>query len=174
MKYGSGILGLSALTASALALVPATTLADMQSLKNQLVGTWNIVSVSVTQKDGKKFYPYGTNSKGLLVLTNDGHFILLNTRSDLPRFASGNRLQGSDAENDAIVRGALAYFGTYTVDEADKTFTTKIDVSTFPNDDGTEQKRAILSLTTDELHFTNPAPPIGGGPPAEVTVKRAM
>jgi len=172
MKHGS-IIGLSGLIASALALVPAITFAQAKSLKDQLVGTWNIVSVSVTQKDGKKIYPYGSNSKGMLVLTNDGHFILLNTRSDLPKFASGNRLQGSDAENNAIVRGTLAYFGTYTVDEADKTFTTKIDVSTFPNDDGTEQKRAILSLTADELHFTNPAPPIGG-PPAEVTVKRAM
>jgi hypothetical protein len=49
----------------------------------------------------------------------------LNTSGDLPKFASGNRLQGSDAENNAIVRGSLAYFGTYTVDEADKTFTTK-------------------------------------------------
>jgi hypothetical protein len=48
-------------------------------------------------------------------------------------------------------------------------------VSTFPNDDGTEQKRAILSLTADEFHFTNPAPPIGGTPvAAEVIVKRAM
>jgi hypothetical protein len=67
--------GLSAFIVSAVALVPAITLAQTKSLKDQIVGTWNIVSVSVPQKDGKKFYPYGTNSKGMLVLTNDGHFI---------------------------------------------------------------------------------------------------
>jgi len=33
----------------------------------------------------------------------------------------------------AIVQGSLAYFGTYSVSETDKTITSHIESSTFPN-----------------------------------------
>jgi len=36
----------------------------------------------------------------------------------------------------AIVQGSLAYFGTYSVSETDKTITSHIESSTFPNWNG--------------------------------------
>ncbi len=39
----------------------------------------------------------------------------------------------------AAAQGVLSYFGTYTVNEADKSFTMQIERSSFPNQVGTIQ-----------------------------------
>jgi len=45
--------------------------------------------------------------------------MLMTSRSDLPKFASNNRNDGTSDEYKAIVQGSIAHFGTYTVNEAD-------------------------------------------------------
>jgi Lipocalin-like domain len=72
----------------------------------------------------------------------------------------------------ATTQGSLAYLGTYTVDEASKIYTICIEAGSFPNDEGTEQKRPVTSITADELKFTNPTGTVGCAP-AQVTAKRA-
>jgi hypothetical protein len=42
------------------------------------------------------------------------------------KFASNNRQNGTDAENKAVVQGALAYYGTYEVDESNKSLIMRI------------------------------------------------
>jgi hypothetical protein len=163
---------LSAITALGLVLVPTSGNAQQKSLKDQLVGTWNITSVNVDRNDGTKVQPFGPNPKGVLTLTSDGHFTLVNTRPGRSKFASNNRLEGTPDENKATVQGVLAYFGTYTVNEGEKMFTLRIDASSFPNDEGTEQKRLITALTGDEMKFTNPTGTLGGAP-AVLTLTRA-
>ena len=70
------------------------------------------------------------------------------------------------------MEGTISYFGTYEVDEAGKTLTYKIEGASFPNWNGTDQKRPdIVSLTSDELKYSNPAPSIGG-PTTELMWKR--
>ncbi len=53
------------------------------------------------------------------------------------------------------MQGSIAYFGTYSVSETDKTITTHIESSTFPNWIGTDQKR-FFTLSGDELKWTSP------------------
>ena len=48
----------------------------------------------------------------------------------------------------------------------------RIEHSSFPNWTGTEQKRTNLTLTGDELKYTNNAPSVGG-PPAVLAWRRA-
>jgi hypothetical protein len=72
-----------------------------------------------------------------------------------------DRLKGTAEENQAAVQGILAHFGTWSVNEADGTFTMKVEASSFPNDIGTEQKRLVESLSGDELKFVNPTPTTG-------------
>ena len=50
-------------------------------------------------------------------------------------------------------------FGTYTVGEANKTFTIRLEASSFPNLEGTVQRGPFM-ITGDELRVTNPAPKI--------------
>ena len=152
--------------------LPAGAAAGQQkTLKEQLVGTWRVVSVSVERKDGSSFDPWGGKANGTLIFTRDGHFALINTRSGRPKFASGNRMEGTPEENKTTVQGALGYFGTYTVNEAEKTYSVQIVGSTYPNDEGTKQTRSF-TIAGDELKFTNPAPTVGGSA-AHVTLKRA-
>jgi hypothetical protein len=128
-----------------------------KTLQEQLVGTWNFVIAEITTTDGRKTLPFGDKPKGMLIFTADGHFSQVHVAGDLPRIASNNRLSGSPEDNRAIVHGSLALFGTYSVDEAKKTLTFKIEGSTFPNQQGTSQTRTIDLLNADEFRNTNPA-----------------
>jgi hypothetical protein len=64
-------------------------------------------------------------------------------RSDLPKFTSKNRQAETPEENKAVVQGSIAYFGTYSVSETDKTITTHIESCTFPNWHGIDRKTSF-------------------------------
>jgi hypothetical protein len=93
--------------------------AQQKSLKEQLVGTWKLVSSHNVRSDGSRVDNIGPSPKGILIYTNDGHFSLVNTRADLPKFASNSRDRGTPEEYKGVVQGSIAYFGTYSVNEAD-------------------------------------------------------
>ena len=75
--------------------------------------------------------------------------------------ANPDRALATAEEAKAVVAGSLAYFGTYSLNEADKVLTAKVEGSTYANLLGTDQKRIITSLTADELKFTNPRTLVG-------------
>jgi Lipocalin-like domain len=145
----------------ALGFAGGSAMAQGKSLREQIVGTWQFIVAEVSAPDGKKSFPFGETPKGLLVFTSDGHFSQIHVASDVPKFASGNRLTGTPEEYATIMRRSLSLFGTYTVDEAKKTVTFKIVSSTFPNWEGEAQERKIDKLTTDEFVNTNPT--VAGG-----------
>ena len=140
----------------ALSIAPVGAHAQGKTLREQIVGTWTFVVAEITGADGKKSFPFGETPKGLLVFTADGHFSQIHVASDVPKIASGNRLNGTPDEYAAIMRRSLSVFGTYTVDESKKTVTFKIISSTFPNWEGEAQERRIDKLTADEFMNTNP------------------
>ena len=124
------------------------------------MGTWTLVSV-VTERDGRKFDTYGPNAKGLLVFDANGRYSIIFIAADLPKFVSGNRSSGTADENKAVVAGSLAHFGTYVVDETEKSFTFQIDRATFPNWEGKNNKRSFV-IIGNELRFTDPHASAGG------------
>ena len=134
-----------------------------------VVGTWDYVSAETVAPDGKRSPTFGLNPKGIVVFAANGHYALIVTRSGQPKFASNNRMQGTPEENKAIVQGSISHFGTYTVNEADKTITFHIQTSTFPNWDGMDQKRPF-TLSGDELKYSVPA--ASAGWTSEVVLKR--
>ncbi|HTI86775.1 MAG TPA: lipocalin-like domain-containing protein [Alphaproteobacteria bacterium] len=82
-------------------------------------------------------------------------------RSDIPNYASNNRLKATPEEYKAAAEGTLSYFGTYDVDPSGKVLTMKIAGSSFPNFRGQTQKREI-ALKGDELIITNSSGASGG------------
>jgi hypothetical protein len=141
-----------------------------KSDKEQLVWSW--ILVSLTAGDGTtETMPYGPNPKGTMMVDANGRFSITVVRSDLPHFSSNNRMTGTAEENMAIVQGCIAYFGTYSIDEATHVITVNVEGSTFPNFDGGTQTR-ILSFNGDEMTYLNPTPSMGGGT-AKVTYRRA-
>ncbi len=155
-----------------IALLADKSATQQKSLKEQLVGTWTLVSADSVRNDGNKVEVFGPNPKGTLIYTSDGHFALVQMRSDLPKLASNSRDRGTPEENKAVVQGSITYFGTYAVNEAEKVITLQLEGSTFANlVGGGEQKRLITSITADELKFVNPKTPSGST--LEVSWKRA-
>jgi len=151
------ILGLSAIVAATLIGANGVT-AQQKPLKEQLIGTWIMVSAVATTKEGAKSSDrWSANPKGQIIFGADGRYSFMISRPDIPKFAANNPNQGSAEENSAAVRGTIANFGTWSVDEPTKTITTNVEASTFPNLNGNSQKRVISSLTADELKYTNPA-----------------
>jgi hypothetical protein len=155
------LLSLSLGTALGLALLPGSALAQQTPLKEQLAGTWTIVSNDNVAPDGTKRQLFGSNPKGILVLSANGHYAQIIVRPDVPKFKVNNRLEGTPEENKAAVHGTTATFGTWSVDEASKTITVRNDGGMFPNQAGTESKRTV-TLTGDQLRVSNPAPAAGG------------
>jgi hypothetical protein len=123
--------------------------------------------------DGRTEDAQGPDPRGIMMFDAKGNFAFMNMRAALPKFASNNRMVASPEENRAIVQGSIAYFGTYAVNEADRTIVTHVLASTFPNFDGGDQKRSIVSVTADELKYINPVASAGPGVVVEATWKRA-
>jgi hypothetical protein len=130
-----------------------------KTVKGQIFGVWTVVSV-VNEADGKRTEPYGANPKRQFIFTADGYFSTNIIRPDRPKFVSNNRTTGTPDENRAAVQGSNGSFGTYEI-SSDGSITLHIVGSTFPNWDGTKQKR-LASIKGDEITWTNPTPSIGG------------
>ncbi len=101
------------LFAIAMMALPNTTMSQEKSPKEQQLGTWTLVSHQSTW--------YGTNPKGVALFDAGGRFIITVMRSDRPKYPIDHPAKGTDEENKATDQGVMAYFGTYSVSEADHT-----------------------------------------------------
>ncbi len=143
-----------------LALPGGDAVAQQKVTKEQLVGTWTFVSAVNTRPDGTKFDPWGGKAAGMQFFASTGQFSFQVIRSDIPKLASNNRLQGTADEFKAVAQGVLSYFGTYSLDDSGKTLTQHIKGSSFPNL-GANRIWAI-ALTGDELTLASQAGAAGG------------
>ena len=150
------------------ASVTTDSFAQEKSLKEQLIGTWLLMLTSTRLPDGSDVW--GRDPIGLLILTNNGYFSSQLMRSDRPRFASNNRVKGTPGENEAAVRGSIASFGTYTVNETEKTVTFRYLGSTFPNREKTEETWPLV-INGDELRLRHPSTSVKG-PPSQLMYTR--
>jgi hypothetical protein len=160
-RFGMLTVSVSTLLFLGSPLLGNDALAQQKGLGKELVGTWEFVSTTSQAPGGGTMF--GDNPKSLLVFTDNGRYSLTILRSDVPKFVSNNRLKGTAEENKAVVQGVTTHFGRYSVNEADKTLTLRIEGSAYPNMIGTEQKRPF-TVSGNELKYTNPAPSSGGSP----------
>jgi hypothetical protein len=103
----------------------------------------------------------GDNPAGQYIFTSDGHFSF-QAAAEFPHFASNNRTETTPEENRTVVRGSIAYYGTYSVNDAEKTILLHIERSSFPNQNGTDGRRNLTLLSTDEMKYINSGRKGGG------------
>ncbi len=103
----------------------ATALAQSTSLKDQLVGQWQLVSIGINDAA-----PYGANPTGSMLLDAAGHYSII-------------VVSNGGAKN-------ISYYGTYNVDEPNKSVTMHISGSTRSNADGRDQTRQV-TVDGDQL-----------------------
>jgi Lipocalin-like domain len=145
-----------------LVLAATDAVAQQKSIKDQLVGTWTVVSWDQVRADGSNVQRFGGNPKGINVFDANGRFFVMFARPDLPKIASRDPLKTTTEENKAVMEGTIAYYGTYSVSESDKVLTLRVEASSFPNQVGADQKRTITELTGDQLKYENTTVLSGG------------
>jgi hypothetical protein len=126
---GRSVLSFSAFVLLGLVMLPGALSAQQKPLAEQLVGTWAYVSSNAKLADGSPLW--GQNPKGLFIITADGHFSWQVFRADRPSFS--DRLNATPDEYKTTMLGSLAYFGTYSVNEAEKLVTFHTEGRTMMN-----------------------------------------
>jgi len=96
---------------------------QQKSLKELIVGTWLLESVYDQTQDGVKHNTWGDGVKGQVMFDAQGHYSWM--------IMSANR-QKADTSPRIPVGQAIAYWGTYTVDDQAKTLTVTLERCTFP------------------------------------------
>jgi hypothetical protein len=125
-----------------------------------LAGTWTLSAADDLRPDGTRVEAYGPSPQGLLFLGEDGRYSLQIFRASRPKFAAGDKRRGTPEEFQAAVLGMSSHYGRYVVDAAQGTITFQIERASYPNWEGTEQKRPF-QLKDDELSYRVPATPDG-------------
>lgn len=164
------------LTLVSLLALPFPALAAQQpassSVDSLLLGTWILEAVDNINPDGSRIALYGPMPQGMLTFDATGHYALQIMRRERPRFASNDRLKGSDGEVRAMAEGVNTHFGRFAVDSSGRVLQTQIEHASFPNWEG--QSRSIpFVLEGDRLTYKVAAPTTGGpGVTGEVIWRR--
>jgi lipocalin-like protein len=140
----------------AFALSTGNTIAQQTSLKQQLVGAWELVSCERTTAKGAP-QPYCVNSIGILMFDASGRYAHIIGASGRPKITTFKRSDVPAEEYKAVAEGFLANFGTWSVNERDGTVTRHYLASMLPNYEGTDNKSSV-KIVGDELTLENPNP----------------
>jgi hypothetical protein len=117
-------LALASIVSGALAQTPA------KALKDQLVGHWRLVSVSVNGAA-----PYGPDPAGSMFLDAGGHYSVIVITAGSAR--------------------TIAYFGTYTTDDSESSITMHVDATATGAEARPDVKR-LVTFNGDELIVASP------------------
>ena len=140
-----------------LALLPDGVVAQQRSLREQLVGAWKLISCERTTAKGIR-QPYCVNSYGILILDASGRYAHMIGSRGRPKLTNNNRLDAPAEEFKAAAQGFVANFGTWSVNERDRTITRHYEGALFPNSEGRVGKMSV-TLVGDELTLRDPNPP---------------
>ena len=147
-----------ALLGAAAAAMPARASAagarGPETVVDSIAGTWGFASSINTRKDGSTFDRWGDSPKGLFMFDHSGNYSQIIIGSE-------SRVFGSKV---------FCAFGTYKIDDTGKILITNVEACSASRFNGTVQNRTILSLTPQELRYSNPITVTGSI--AEVLWKR--
>ncbi|SKC02125.1 Lipocalin-like domain-containing protein [Sphingobacterium nematocida] len=144
-------------------VVLLNNLSKMTSIKNEIIGTWELLSYIEVPVDGvDSFFPFGKSPKGLLLYSPDGYMAVQISGSDEIKYISNDRMQASAEELDRRVRGYIAFSGKYTIDNRNAHVVYDISNSLFPNWEESQQVRK-LDFEGDVLYQKSLEPIRSGG-----------
>jgi len=136
------------------AAVPAA--AQQQTLKQQIQGAWNLVSCDAKRTLAGAETPICVNPSGSMSLNGNGRYTVMIAAKGRP---TAQRENVTPEAFKGITQGVAAQFGTWSVNEADKTITYKAEEALFPRPEGDSaqvSKFTIVSVTADEMKGNGP------------------
>jgi hypothetical protein len=102
----------------------------MTMVGDEFIGTWKLASFEQHAASGGISYPLGANPVGRLAYDPSGRMSVQIMRPNRPGFHGSS---GSPEEKIAAFDGYLAYYGTYTVNPADRTVVHHLEASVNPD-----------------------------------------
>jgi hypothetical protein len=143
-----------------------------QTIKTEILGAWTLVSVENINSDGTKNLPYDLNPKGILFFDDKGNYAIEIYKNERSKIISEDKNKCTPEENAAIVQGSNAHFGVYEIDENQKIITFKIKTASFPNWEGTIQKRSYTFMNNELKYVVTNTTQGGKSVIAEVVWKK--
>ncbi len=152
------------LLGATIALLAGLAVRDSQGAMaaSPLQGTWTLVAADKLLPGGERVRDYGAAPKGRLIVDAEGRYSLQIFKSERARFG-GDKSTGSAQEFASAVLGSSTHYGTVAVDARESILIFEIEGSSFPNWEGTKQKREF-TLEDDELSYRVPPRPDGSIP----------
>jgi len=145
------------LTGAMLAMLAGLATRDMPDPPHEfpLHGTWTLVAADKILPDGALARDYGEQPKGRLVVDAQGRYSLQIFKSERLRFATDSKADGSIDEFKSAVMGSSTHYGTVAIDGKVGQLVFSIEGSSFPNWEGTVQRRQYR-LEDKELSYEVP------------------
>jgi Lipocalin-like domain len=122
----------------------------VSGIREQLIGGWRLVSYTETPHGGEASHPLGDNPLGAILYTPDGYM-----SAQLARQGPYDDDQQPDAY-------AIAYSGSYAVDEQAATVDHQVQVSVIPAWVGSTQTRQVRFPEQGKLILTTEGSPREG------------
>jgi hypothetical protein len=135
----------------AMALSTANAWGQGKSIKEQIAGTWSLVSYDAIAADGSRKSLFSPKPKGTLMISSNGRYAMIIVHPDRPKKWGGkSRASVSTEELASAARGVVAQFGEWSLDESGKMLIRKNEGGLNPLAAGREQ-RVQVSVSGDEL-----------------------
>jgi hypothetical protein len=131
----------------------------MMESQNLLIGAWKLKSFEIRSIDDEVSYPFGRDSKGILIMTANGYWSVAVMGANRRQFLSGDVLGGSSEEKAAAAETYISYSGPYEI--RGNKVVVHPEVSFFPNWVGKDIER-FFELEGDILDFRTSPMLIGG------------
>ncbi|KQU13080.1 hypothetical protein ASG65_12080 [Bacillus sp. Leaf13] len=125
-----------------------------KSMREQVIGTWSLVSYETQDADGHVIYPLGKDAKGFIMYNPDGYMSAQLMASGRPAYQSGDLHSGTLEEMATAAHGYLAYSGQFEVDEENHQLIHHMDVSLNPTWLNQAQPR-IAKIEGDQVVIFN-------------------
>ena len=129
---------------------------------SRFVGAWRLLSCEARDSSGGVQYPFGEQATGQLFYDGAGNMSAQLMRANRARFAASDPALGSDTEVRDAFDGYVAYFGTYSIDDAKSAVTHLVTGASFPNWIGVDLVRYYLFDDGGRLQLSTPPIQVAG------------
>lgn len=122
--------------------------------KDDLIGSWRLVSWTISYADGRATHPFGEEPDGLILYTADGAMSAAIARKDRPGFGRSDIRNAPESERAAAHDSYFSYAGSWTLDGDQVRHAVTLALN--PDFVGTRQVRDVLleggqlTLSADE------------------------
>lgn len=147
----------------ALLLKISATASIMTSIKNELIGTWKLLSyIEVPIEGDDSLFPMGKNPYGILMYSSDGYMAVQISKEGRLLYKSNDKMMATQEEMASSLQGYIAFSGKYKIDNNNAVVTYSIESSLFPNWKNQMQHRKI-DFEGDVLYLKSTEPILSNG-----------